>query len=788
MNKQIFDLGWEYTETTGMMAMMLAKWQKVNLPHDAMIAKPRQAANPTGSGGGYFPSGVITYRKKFDAPPAWSGQSVILEFEGVYMNAEVSLNNQLLALHPYGYTSFLVNLSPHLKIGQQNELTVSVNNSAQPNSRWYSGTGIYRHVWLRTGPAGHISPWGVFIRSDGTPGAGAVVKVTTELTACGAGAVLRSTILNTNGSPLTIQESPVQSETVEQIIELSSPTLWSIETPYLYNLRSELLLGGQVIDQETTPFGIRTIAMDAVNGFRLNGVPLKLKGGCVHHDNGLLGAASFDRAEERKIELMKAAGYNAVRCAHNPPAPAFLDACDRLGMLVIDETFDCWRMGKNLNDYHLYFEDWWQRDTTSMVLRDRNHPSIILWSIGNEVPERTGVSDGAAWARKQGDLIRTFDPTRGITAALPFLFEPQFNSDDENPPIPAEPVNLFDPGHLTPKGDASDVWGRTTREFNDALDLVGYNYLVPRYEYDGKRFPSRVIAGTETFPHFLFENWSETLRLPHVIGDFVWTSLDYLGESGIGAAHLDGGTGFSQPFPYHLATCGDIDICGFKRPQSYYRDILWGERKAPFIGVIDPAIADAQIRFMPWGWEPVIDSWTFPGQEGKPTRVEIYSSDDEVELFINNQSVGRKTAGKANRNKAVFEVNYQPGEIRAVSNSGQITLTTTGQPAALRLTADRPTIQSAWGDLVYITVEITDNQGQRVIPATDEINLTTSGVGELIALGSGDPKTEELYIGSSHKAYLGRLMVILRSNGETGSISLRAAAPGLTSAEITIQA
>ena len=514
--------------------------------------------------------------------------------------------------------------------------------------------------------------------------------------------------------------------------------------------------------------------MDAENGFRLNGVAMKLKGGCVHHDNGLLGAASYDRAEERKIELMKASGYNAIRCAHNPPAPAMLDACDRLGMLVIDETFDCWRMGKNPNDYHLYFEDWWQRDTESMVRRDRNHPSIIMWSIGNEVPERTGVSDGAAWARKQADFVRSLDPTRLVTSALPFLFEEMFADPNAMQQSVTDIQSLFDPKHLTPTDPATDRWGNLTREFNEALDVVGYNYLYARYDFDGKHFPGRVIAGTETFPYNAYDFWKETERLPYVIGDFVWTSIDYLGESGIGKVSFnEGEMPFGAQFPYHLANCGDIDICGFKRPQSYYRDILWGVRSAPYIAALDPQYFGKKARFNQWGWEPVEESWTFPGQEGQPTRVDVYSAADEVEVLVNGVSAGRKPAGAAAQNKASFEVIYQPGKIEAVSYSGgketgRAHLQTSGQSARLSLSADRPVLQAVFGDLAYVTVEILDAQGYRVPCADAPVMLEVSGAGDLLAVGTANPTSEELYTGSQRKAWQGRLMAVVRASGQPG--------------------
>ncbi|MBN1583968.1 MAG: DUF4982 domain-containing protein [Anaerolineae bacterium] len=536
--------------------------------------------------------------------------------------------------------------------------------------------------------------------------------------------------------------------------------------------------------------------MDARNGFRLNGAPIKLKGGCVHHGNGLLGAASYDRAEERKIELMKASGFNAVRCAHNPPAPAMLEACDRLGMLVINESFDCWRTGKTSNDYHLYFEDWWQRDTESMVKRDRNHPSIIMWSIGNEIPERSGASDGYAWARKQADFVRALDPTRWITSGLHMMFEDVLsdpNFKPERKPGDTGAQNMLDMHKMIPTDPAKDNWGNRTREFCDALDVVGYNYMDARYEWDGKRFPERVIAGTESFPSQAYDIWKATERLPHVIGDFVWTAIDYLGESHLGKVTVDDPTPFFaiNPWPTHMANSGDRDICGFKRPQAYYRDLLWGVRTTPFIGVLDPQLYGKQISSSPWGWEPVIDSWSFPGQEGRQTRVNVYSVDDQVELLINGVSAGRKPAGDAQRNKATFEVTYQPGTIEAIGyrdgkEVSRTHLETAGAPVALRLTADRSEILSDYGDLSYVTVEIVDEHGRVVKYAETEISFEVSGVGRLVAVGTANPTSEELYVGTIRKVWHGQMMAVVCSTGQAGEIVLKASANGFAPAKIRL--
>jgi beta-galactosidase len=793
MNKQTFDLDWEYTEATGF-AAAFAQWQPVNLPHDLSIHKARDKGHPTGSGGGYAWSGVVKYRKKFVIPAEWRGRSIQVEFEGVYMNAEVSINDQLVALHPYGYTSFIVDLTPHLKYAGENVLVVAVNNSPQPSSRWYSGTGIYRHVWLRTGSSLHIPPWGVFVTTPVADPLASTIHVLTELAGSTTDAVLRSTVLDANGARLAQADTPVSGATVDQTLTVQDARLWSVEEPNLYTLVSEVLVDGTLMDSEKTIFGIRSIAVDPQNGFRLNGLPMKLKGGCVHHDNGLLGAASYDRSEERKIELMKASGYNAIRCAHNPPAPAMLDACDRLGMLVIDETFDCWRTGKNPNDYHLYFEDWWERDTESMVKRDRNHPSIIMWSIGNEVAERTGVSDGYAWARKQADFIRSLDTTRWITSALPFLFEEMF-SDPGFMEKMSDAQSMFDPRKLVPTDLETDSWGDRTREFCEALDVVGYNYLFSRYEWDGKRFPARVMAGTETFPYLAYDFWKETERLPFVIGDFVWTSIDYLGESGIGRVTVDDPTPFfaANPWPYHLANCGDIDLCGFKRPQSYYRDLLWGVRTAPFIAVLDPQLFGKKLQFNQWGWDPVNDNWDFPGQEGQPTRVDVYSVDEEVELFVNGASVGRKPAGAVEKNIASFEVTYQPGTVEVVAYSAgkeveRTSLRTAGSPTALRAEVDRPEIHCEFGDLAYVTVEVVDPDDCVVKWTDPEVSFEVTGAGEIIAVGTANPMSEELYTGNKRKAWNGRLMAVIRSNGQAGEITLKASAGDLHATQIRINA
>ena len=801
MERHLFDAGWEWTDEVSAFPNPPTNWQPVNLPHDASISRPRDHQNPTGPAGGFAWSGVVTYRKRLQVPAAWRERSVQLEFEGVYMNARVLVNGNVAAFHPYGYMSFTVDIKPYLIYEAENEIMVVANNSAQPNSRWYSGTGIYRHVWLRTGGEVRVQPWGVFVTTPQVASSVSSVAVSTEIAnATGAAAeiVLRTTVLDSTGRPVGLMATPVEvpahsTATVDQSLTVTDARLWSVAAPHLCSLTSEVLAGSDVVDAETTTFGMRLITVDAKNGFCLNGVPIKLRGGCVHHDHGLLGAASYDRAEERKVELLKAAGFNAIRSAHNPPAPALLDACDRLGMLVIDETFDCWRMGKNPNDYHLYFEDWWQRDTESMVKRDRNHPSVIMWSIGNEVPERTGASDGYAWCRQQADFVRSLDNTRPVTAALATLFEETTAATDTEP---GDWEDFFEIHNRPPADSRSDRWGTVTSPFLASLDVAGYNYLNKRYEFDQTHFPDRVICGTETFPHRAYSSWNDTARLPNVIGDFVWTALDYRGESGVGKVSIDAPVGlfFAQdPWPYHLANCGDLDICGFKRPQSYFRDILWGFRQAPYIGVLDPRHYGKKISFTPWGWEPVSDNWSFPGWEGRPTQVEVYSADQEVELIVNGVSLGRRPAGAASENKAVFEVIYQPGAIAAIGftggrETGRSELRTASAPAVLRLTPDRTAVRATYGDLVYITVEIVDRDGVVVKAAEPEIVVDVSGAGELIAVGTAEPVSKELCTGRRCRAFEGRALAVVRTTGEAGQVCVKAGAEGLVASEIRFRA
>lgn len=743
-------------------------WRELDLPHDWSIELPRKYYHHSGAAGGFFPTGFAWYRKFFEAPVEWKGKKAFIEFEGVYMNAEVWLNGNFLGRHPYGYTSFIYDLTPYLKFGEKNDLRISVDNACQPNSRWYSGSGIYRPVWLWVGAEMHIPCRGIFITTPQVSSSYASVAVRVQVSNDSRetqDVTLRSYILAPDGATLATSTSNASIEAgatheFTQKSHLPAPSLWSPETPALYAARCEMVINGRVVDEARQAFGIRQVQIDPENGLRLNGKPFKLKGGCVHHDNGVLGALSLPRAEERKAELLKANGFNAVRCAHNPPAPAFLDACDRLGLLVIDEAFDCWRESKNPYDYHTVFADWWQRDLESMILRDRNHPSIILWSIGNELIERDGRSAGGQTARDLADCVRALDPTRTVTAALCSSWD-------------AKPWSVMD-------------------EVFSALDVCGYNYAWKEYAPDHQRHPQRVILGTESVAQEALENWQAVQENAHVIGDFTWTALDYLGEAGIGRVHSDPKKPHLAASPWHTANCGDLDLCGFKRPQSYFRDMVWGIDEKLFIAVHSPKPKGKEQFITYWGWPLVSANWNWSHHEGEVFDVDVYSTCEMVELSLNGRSLGIKPAGKANRFTAQFKVPYEAGELKAIgTNGGQVVeekvLQTASKGVQIRLTPDRESLKADLFDLCYVTVEVTDREGRLQPHATHIIRFKVEGEGRLLAVGNGDPTSLENYRGDHCKVFHGRCLAVLQSTGKPGQMRLRAEGNSLEASETVIQ-
>jgi len=777
-------------------------WRTVNLPHDWSIELRPDQKNPSGSGGGYFPTGVGWYRKTFNAPKNWGNKAASIEFDGVYRNTTVYLNGYKLGTHDFGYTSFSFDLSPRLNPGKTNVLAVRVDNSAQPNSRWYTGSGIYRHVRLVAVERVHVAKWGVFIAAPEVSATQARLLLSTQVVRGGdtlPGLELKTTILAPSGVKLaetrsTIEGTAQSSTEITQRVSLADPALWSIETPQLCHAVTQITRSGKILDEVVTPFGIRSLAWSVDRGFLLNGKPVKLHGGSVHHDNGPLGAAAFDRAEERKVELLKAAGNNAVRTAHNPPSPAFLDACDRLGLLVLEDAFDVWTRAKVKFDYALAFDQSWSEDLDSMVLRDRNHPAVVMWGIGNEIPE-AWTPEGAPIAKKLSEHISALDNTRPVTEAFPGAT-------------------------YTPSTDA--VFAMT--------DIGGYNYnLAANQGKDHARVPSRIMMTTESFPADAFEQWKLAHDNSYILGEFVWTSMDYLGEAGIGAWGVgtpkeasqaeqmnrfvrvyttkmgENGkspfTGTAPPpnplfpgYPWIGSYCGDLDLTGFRKGQSYYRDILWngGDRVYATVRLPDPE--DKKIFAIGWGVVPTLASWTWPGHEGKDMQVEVYSGADKVRLFLNEKIIGELPTGRDQQFKATFTVPYAPGTLRAEGVRGdrtvaEMSLKTAGFAKSLRLTPDRAIIRADGQDLSFVTVEAVDPSGQAQPSAQQEIEFAIIGPGVIAGSGTGDTKSLESYQAARSSLFNGRALVVVRSSGNAGAIRLTAKSKelGETSAMVSAE-
>ena len=771
MQKICFNKNWEFMN--GNIPFNYWGWWRLNedsrktvdLPHDFMIEQKRDKNNLTQRDGGYFPGGVGYYSKKFTVPAEWQDKAVFIEFEGIYKNAEIKLNGNKIKRQGYGYTTFVVNLNKYIKYGAENHLEVVVDNSAVPNSRWYSGSGIYRYAWLYVAEKNNINFNGVYIKTKSVSDNSAILNINTDIFKTDQDVVKDSIehIVKDFKTGEIVASAKydcktnliVNEDNYAVDVEIKNPKLWDIDSPNLYTVTTNYYINGILADISETTYGIRTFSLDSKNGFILNGRPIKLKGGCVHHDNGILGAASYVRSEERKIEILKASGFNAVRTAHNPPAPAFLDACDRLGMLVMDEIFDQWRISKTQYDYHMDFDRDWEHDITSMVLRDRNHPSVIFWSIGNEIAEQCGTSGAPETSKMLFDAIKKYDD-RPVGMAL---------MGYDHSPANIEGVDKV----VAP------------------LNFVGYNYIHGDYEPHQTKYPDRVIMGTETVPKDIYTTWGLTLKCANVVGDFVWTAIDYLGEAGIGRAYYTEERPEIEQhlydYPWNQAYCGDIDVCGFKRPQSYYRDILWNVSDKPKMFVRRPTkFSHESEKVTYWGWNDDVEGWDFDIAEGTQVVVDIYSPAASVELFLNGESLGKNDFQEL---KTSFIIPYKKGELIAVdSNNNAVILSTSKAPAKINLAADRKKICSD-GDLSYITVEIADIDGKTVTNAANTVLFAVEGAGKLIAVGSANPKSEEPYVGNIRSAYDGKLMAVVKSAG-IGRIKLTAISDGLEKAEICI--
>ena len=740
--ERLFNEGWQFVLNDS----DFTKGQAVTLPHDWSIRQRFDREAPAGNDGAYLPTGRGWYRKTFTVGREESGRRLQLYFEGVYMNSSVYVNGRRAGGHPYGYSSFFVDITPFVREGS-NDIVVAVDNSAQKNCRWYSGSGIYRNVWLVSTPRVYIENWGVTVT---TPDEHTVVFTTAVRNDTEQDSRVRLTVM---GQTEETTVGAGGTAVVEHRIHVDEPRLWSPETPNLYR-ETVQIEGG---DSQAVTFGIRTLAWSAEDGLLLNGRQTKLNGACLHHDNGILGAAAFRDAEYRKARLMKEAGFNAVRTAHNPPAEDFLRACDELGLLVIDEAFDGWREAKNPHDYSTIIDGWWRDDLRAMVARDRNHPSVFCWSIGNEVIERKKI-EVVKTANRMAQHVRRLDPTRPVTSALA-----AWDADwDIYDPLAAE------------------------------HDIVGYNYMIHKADEDHERVPGRVMMQTESFPRDAWQNHERAMGRSYILGDFVWTGLDYLGESGIGRHYYEGdapGEHWERPlYPWHAAYCGDVDLVGHRKPVSRYRSMLWNGGEAVSLAVREPDGYKGRIKETMWGTWPTTESWNWPGWEGRPIDVEVYARQQTVRLYLKPEGGEERLVGEqpTRQMKATFTLPYQPGRLRAETTAGETVLRTAGAPAAIRLTADRTEMAADGQSLSFIAVEVVDGDGLVVPTADARLTFALQGPAELLAAGNADIKDDDPYFDTSHRAFQGRALAVVRSGRRGGKVTLTVSADGLSAGKAVV--
>lgn len=768
-DKDAFALVWNIPENA----------RDITLPHDAMIENDAYAESPNMGNTGFRDGGNYTYVKLLDLDEADAARKHILRFDGIYSHALVYVNEQYAGGSANGYTTFYVDITPWLRAGV-NEIRVQARNAGMTNSRWYSGSGIYRDVWMMTSDATYIEPDMVRVTTESADDEMAVVSVSTTIineTLNARTLTLSTAIRDEDGEEAgsettTFFMKASESRTITQRIIVREPKLWSEDTPYLYTCDALLEAGDEVVDDQICSFGIRTLSLDAARGLRVNGKTVKLRGACIHHDSGIIGAATYADALYRQIGILKEAGFNAVRISHHPAAPLLLDVCDEMGMYVMDEFSDMWSRAKNDLDYALDFEKNWETDVEYIVRKDYNHPSVVLYSVGNEIPE-IGTDAGSVLCANISDKFHALDPTRFTTAGINGVFA----AGDQMGRIMADlsrdmqaageiegNVNDF-MTVMDTKMDQIVVHEAISERLEKAcapLDVAGYNYMTARYEPDSVNYPNRVMVGSETYPPEIARNWGIIKNLPATIGDFTWTGWDYIGEAGVGVpAYKFGEGGFGAQFPCQLAYCGDIDITGFRRPLSYYRQIVFGLRREPYIAVQDPNHYGETLIKTPWVMSDAVSTWSWNGFEGKPVIVEVYSDADEVELIINGESIGRKAPEEC---RALFETEYQPGEVAAKAytdgeETGCFALKTAGESVI------KASVDYAGEELAYVSVEISDADGNIATDRDVWFTANVDGAG-LAGTGSGDPKPTCNYNTGRARTWNGRAQLILKKDPE----------------------
>lgn len=802
MTRIPFTDGWTVGPKLGAFEARTAETARVpvHVPHDALRDLPRSPDAGQGVHSGYIPGGVFEYVKSFEAPEEWCERTVRLEFEGVYRDAVVFVNGDFAAHEANGYSAFVVDLDPFLRPGETN--TVTVEARVHRDSRWYTGGGIYRPVHLVVDDPVHIALDGTVVSTPDIDLERAIVEFATTVTNATRRTATRRlswTVADADGDVVASGDAPVtvlpgEDAVARARLAVREPRLWGPDSPHRYRVRTVLSdADGTPTGDETTLFGIRRLQLDSAHGLRVNGVPVELRGTCIHHDNGPLGAVSIADAEDRRVRLLKAAGFNAIRSAHNPASRALLDACDAHGMLVMDELTDVWTKSKTAFDSSIGFDGRWRRDVAALVAKDRNHPSVVLYSIGNEILE-LATPHGATWSRRLAEEFRALDPSRFVTNGINGIIANLDRMGQAMAEAAAADPNtmMADMGEQMAVMNASSLITESTEESAAVLDVVGFNYADSRYDLDAGLFPNRVIVGSETFPDRIASLWADVRRLPHVIGDFTWTGWDYIGEAGIGRVDYTDvpgyePTGTTGPFPYLLADCGDIDITGHRLPASFYREIAYGLRTEPVIAVHRPQHHGRPVAKTPWSWDDVVSSWSWDAAEGAPITVDVYADAEEVELLLDGVVVGRCEVGSPRPLIARFETEYHRGDLLAVAFSdgvevGRTALRAAGEPA-LVARAEQPGFRAGDG-LGYVAISLQDAAGITVVDADVEVEVVVEG-GELAGLGSGRARTEESFAGPTVTTHDGRVLAIVRA-AEPGEVRVTAAAAGYEPVSVTL--
>ncbi len=834
MKKQLFNEGWTFGEGTATSLSFLMDAtaggnkkppRPVTLPHDAMIESER-ADFFAGACTGFYQPKNIYYTKTFEIPEEDVDKCVWIEFEGVFQFAFVYVNDQLAGKCMNGYTNHFIDITKYVDYQGENTLKVVIRNGCE-SSRWYSGEGIYRNVNIYTGNQIHVKCTGTKVATVELEDEYALLELETPVeylqqsrkTVRVINEIIDSTgnIVASENTPLTVN-APSEKK-ICQKINITDAHPWSLNTPYLYTVKTTIMEGEEVLDTCESAFGIRTLKLDAVHGLRINGKEVKLKGGCLHHDNGIIGTATFMESEERRLRKLQAAGFNAVRTGAHPFATEVLEICDRIGMLVYDELYDAWTVSKVAFDTAFSFQENWEKDVTNLVLRDYNHPSVIFYGIGNEITE-LGTADAQDWARKLSQKVHELDHNRFTTLSM----NPLMCMLDRMGEVVADLTMWAEQAAGEPSGETAPVLdvqpeegevleiNSTMNQLNDEMeflwqhplssslteeasaqvDITGLNYATGLYDINHNRYPNKVMFGSETYPKYLAKNWEVIERSPYVLGDFCWTAWDYLGEAGIGEidhnAEEKGPMDFYGNWPWRTASVGVFDLIGDETPIGYWRELVWNNRTAPYIAVRPPEFYDRPTHPGKWNWiSDCISSWTWNGYEGKPIEIEVYSRALEVELFINGKSIGTQKTGEIFQYVALFTTEYIPGEIKAVDSNGQeFVLQSASDDNVICTYIDERELNNQNRELTYIEISLCDEKHILNASSCKKLQIQLEGDGVVQGFGTANPKTEENFYDTEIEVYHGRALAVVRHNASRGPVAVTFSADGCESQTVTI--